>query len=81
MIAATGVLHHPAYPNIEGIDSFAGIKCHSARWDHSVPLEDKKVGVIGSGSSAIQIGREHPEKMQEIREQQQIFDMAFPPRL
>jgi cation diffusion facilitator CzcD-associated flavoprotein CzcO len=55
VIAATGVLHHPSIPAIEGLDSFAGACFHSARWDHSVPLEDKRVGVIGTGSTAIQI--------------------------
>jgi len=55
VIAATGVLHHPAYPEIEGLDSFAGASFHSARWDHDVALAGKHVGVIGTGSSAIQI--------------------------
>ena len=48
-------LHHPAYPEIEGLDSFAGARFHSARWDHDVALAGKRVGVIGTGSSAIQI--------------------------
>jgi cation diffusion facilitator CzcD-associated flavoprotein CzcO len=55
VIAATGVLHHPRYPDIEGIDTFAGPAFHSARWDHSVPLDGARVGVIGTGSSAVQI--------------------------
>jgi cation diffusion facilitator CzcD-associated flavoprotein CzcO len=55
VIAATGVLHHPAYPDIEGIDSFAGRAFHSARWDHSVELSGARVGVIGTGSSAVQM--------------------------
>ncbi len=55
VIAATGVLHHPAYPEIEGLDSFDGAAFHSARWDHEVPLAGKRVGVIGTGSTAIQI--------------------------
>jgi cation diffusion facilitator CzcD-associated flavoprotein CzcO len=55
VIAATGVLHHPAYPDIEGLDSFAGRTFHSARWDHAVSLAGKRVGVIGTGSTAIQI--------------------------
>ena len=55
VVAATGILHHPAYPAIEGLDSFAGACFHSARWDHSVPLEGKRVGVIGSGSTGVQI--------------------------
>jgi cation diffusion facilitator CzcD-associated flavoprotein CzcO len=55
VIAATGVLHHPRYPDIEGVSDFAGAVFHSARWDHSVPLEGARVGVIGTGSSAVQI--------------------------
>ncbi len=55
VIAATGVLHHPKYPEIPGLESFAGARFHSARWDHAVPLEGRRVGVIGTGSSAVQI--------------------------
>ena len=55
VIAASGVLHHPNLPEIPGLSSFAGACFHSARWDHTVALEDKRVGVIGTGSTAIQI--------------------------
>ena len=55
VIAATGVLHHPQYPDIEGVDEFAGSVFHSARWDHSVPLDGARIGVIGTGSTAVQI--------------------------
>ena len=55
VIAATGVLHHPAHPSIEGLDTFAGPVFHSARWDHSVRLEGARVGIVGTGSSAVQI--------------------------
>ena len=55
VIAATGVLHHPSYPDIPGLHTFAGTSFHTARWDHSIDLEDKRVGIIGTGSSAIQI--------------------------
>ncbi|MGR8949734.1 MAG: flavin-containing monooxygenase [Gammaproteobacteria bacterium] len=55
IIAATGVLHHPVTPNIPGLDDFAGAMFHSARWDHSVSLKGKKVGVIGTGSTGMQI--------------------------
>jgi cation diffusion facilitator CzcD-associated flavoprotein CzcO len=55
VIAATGVLHHPAYPDIKGLDCFAGACFHSARWNHDIALAGKRVGVIGTGSSAIQI--------------------------
>lgn len=55
VIAATGVLHHPAYPEIEGYESFEGACFHSARWDHGVTLDGKRVGVIGTGSTAVQV--------------------------
>ena len=55
VIAATGVLHHPNVPELEGLASFAGAAFHSARWDHSVPLDGARVGVVGTGSSAVQI--------------------------
>jgi cation diffusion facilitator CzcD-associated flavoprotein CzcO len=55
LIAATGVLHHPALPDIEGLGAFEGACFHSARWDHTVPLAGRRVGVIGTGSTAIQI--------------------------
>jgi cation diffusion facilitator CzcD-associated flavoprotein CzcO len=55
VIAAVGVLHHPFVPEIEGMDSFAGPMFHSTRWDHSVPLDGKRVAVIGTGSTGVQI--------------------------
>lgn len=55
VFTATGFLHHPAIPHIPGKDTFAGPAFHSARWDHSVDMTGKRVGVIGTGSSGIQI--------------------------
>ncbi len=55
VICATGVLHHPVYPDIDGLDNFAGACFHTARWDHTVDLKGKKIGIIGTGSTAIQI--------------------------
>jgi cation diffusion facilitator CzcD-associated flavoprotein CzcO len=54
VIAATGVLHHPSLPDIEGLEDFEGALFHSARWDHDVPLEGRRVGIVGTGSSAVQ---------------------------
>ncbi|AZI35727.1 putative flavin-containing monooxygenase [Caenibius tardaugens NBRC 16725] len=55
VIAATGILHHPVYPDIDGLDTFAGARFHSARWDHSIPLDGQRIGVIGTGSTGVQI--------------------------
>ncbi len=55
VIAATGVLHHPHLPDLPGLADFGGACFHSARWDHAVPLDGRHVGVIGTGSTAVQI--------------------------
>jgi len=55
VIAATGVLHHPNIPDLPGLRGFGGACFHSAQWDHSVPLDRRRVGVIGTGSTAIQL--------------------------
>ena len=54
LITATGQLNQPAYPPLQGIDTFHGPRFHSARWDHSVDLRGKTVAVVGTGASAIQ---------------------------
>jgi cation diffusion facilitator CzcD-associated flavoprotein CzcO len=55
VIAATGVLHHPNVPTLEGIDRFRGARFHSSRWDHAVKIDGARIGVVGTGSSAVQI--------------------------
>jgi len=55
IVSGMGGLHHPAYPNLPGRDSFVGPAFHTAAWDHSVDLAGKRVGVIGTGASAIQV--------------------------
>jgi cation diffusion facilitator CzcD-associated flavoprotein CzcO len=67
VIAATGVLHHPRYPDIDGLDEFAGKLFHSARWDHDVPLEGARLGVVGTGSSAVQITGALADVVGELR--------------
>lgn len=55
LVGALGQLNRPCWPDIEGLDTFEGAKMHSARWDHSVSWEGKRVGVIGSAASAVQL--------------------------
>ncbi|MCB2077307.1 MAG: NAD(P)/FAD-dependent oxidoreductase [Novosphingobium sp.] len=55
LVGATGVLHHPRYPDIPGLEDFTGACFHSARWDHNVALDGKRIGVIGNGSTGVQI--------------------------
>ena len=55
VISAVGQLNRPLIPDIDGLDSFAGPMFHSARWDHDVDVAGKRVVVIGSGASALQL--------------------------
>jgi cation diffusion facilitator CzcD-associated flavoprotein CzcO len=55
LISASGVLTVPKLPDIDGADSFDGITMHTARWDHDQDLSGKRVAIIGTGASAVQI--------------------------
>ncbi|MFJ8933353.1 flavin-containing monooxygenase [Streptomyces sp. NPDC102364] len=55
VVSATGPLSDPKTPDIAGIDTFPGKVFHSARWDHEYDLRGKRVAMIGTGASAIQI--------------------------
>lgn len=55
VIGATGVLTQPKLPDIPGIASFGGVTMHTARWDHGVDLRGKRVAIIGTGASALQV--------------------------
>lgn len=55
LVSAVGTLNEPRFPGIRGGDSFQGPAFHSAEWDHSVELAGKRVAVLGTGASAIQI--------------------------
>jgi cation diffusion facilitator CzcD-associated flavoprotein CzcO len=54
LILATGQLHQPARPRIDGAETFAGHSFHSAEWDHEYRLAGKRVAVVGTGASAVQ---------------------------
>jgi cation diffusion facilitator CzcD-associated flavoprotein CzcO len=54
LIMAVGQLDHPKIPNFKGKEIFKGTTWHSARWNHAVDLNGKRVAVIGNAASAIQ---------------------------
>ncbi len=66
IITALGQLNRPALPEIEGRDSFTGASMHSARWDDTVCLKAKRVGVIGSAASAVQLVPEVAKEATEL---------------
>ncbi|MFF8846725.1 flavin-containing monooxygenase [Streptomyces sp. NPDC015127] len=55
VVSATGPLSDPKMPDVPGLAGFPGKVFHSARWDHDYDLTGKRVAMIGTGASAIQI--------------------------
>lgn len=55
LVSASGLLIKPKMPDIKGIESFQGTIMHSARWNHDVDLVGKRIAVIGTGASGIQL--------------------------
>jgi cation diffusion facilitator CzcD-associated flavoprotein CzcO len=78
LVSATGVLHHPRYPGIDGLDSFGGAMFHSARWDHGVELDGKRVAVVGTGSTAVQIVSALAERAGRLLVFQRTPQWVFP---
>ncbi|BBX11250.1 putative monooxygenase [Mycobacterium novum] len=55
VVCATGVLHHPFTPDIPGLANFAGPVVHTARWDDGLDTAGKRIAVIGTGSTGVQV--------------------------
>ena len=78
VVSGCGGLTHPVLPDIPGLDDFRGAKFHSARWDHHTPLDGKRVAVIGTGASAIQIVPEVAKKAAHLRVFQRTAPWVLP---
>ena len=74
VVSSVGQLNRPAYPHVDGLGSFAGPAFHSALWDHNVDLVGKRVGVIGTGASAIQF----VPQVAKVASQTTIFQRSAP---
>ena len=55
LVLALGALHVPAFPDIPGLGDFPGPVMHTGAWDSSVSLAGKRVAVVGTGASAVQV--------------------------
>lgn len=55
VINAMGNQHTPLFPDLTGMDSFEGDSWHSTHWNHDIPLEGKRIVVVGSAAAAVQI--------------------------
>jgi cation diffusion facilitator CzcD-associated flavoprotein CzcO len=80
LVLATGQLHQPARPAIEGVEAFAGHSFHSAEWDHDYPLDGKRVAVVGTGASAVQFIPEIAAKVGRLTVFQRTGNWFLPRR-
>lgn len=78
LITATGVLRVPRHPDIPGLETFAGPAFHSSQWDHSISLRDKRIGLIGTGSTGIQIVAELGGKVRALSIFQRTAQWVYP---
>ena len=74
LITGTGGLSEPRLPEIDGLDTFAGALFHTSRWDDSVDLAGKRVAVIGTGASAIQVVPE----VQQVASHLDVYQRTAP---
>jgi cation diffusion facilitator CzcD-associated flavoprotein CzcO len=86
VVLASGPLPDSSFPDIRGLDTYEGHKIHSARWDSDYDFTGKRVGVIGTGASAIQIIPELVKQAEFVKVYQRTpgwvlprFDFATPP--
>jgi cation diffusion facilitator CzcD-associated flavoprotein CzcO len=66
LVLGNGALHIPSQPDIPGLEQFQGARFHSAQWDHDYDLGGKRVAVIGTGASAIQIVPEIAKQVSKL---------------
>ena len=78
VISGAGGLSAPKLPDIAGIESFGGELFHSAEWDHEVDLAGKRVAVIGTGASSIQIVPAIQEKVAHLDVYQRTAPYVIP---
>ena len=78
VLNASGVMTRPKLPDIDGLDDFAGPAWHTARWDHSVDLTGKRVAIIGTGASAVQVIPEIAPKVKQLTVFQRTPIWCFP---
>src|SRR4029434_2002514 len=66
VILANGILTTPKLARIEGMQNFKGESFHTSRWDYTVDLTSKRVGIIGTGATAVQVIPEIAKVVKEL---------------
>lgn len=80
VVIATGQLHRPAVPQIEGAERFQGHSFHSAEWDHDYALDGRRAAVVGTGASAVQFVPEIAQRLRGLSVYQRTGNWFLPRR-
>jgi cation diffusion facilitator CzcD-associated flavoprotein CzcO len=80
LVIATGQLHQPKIPRLPGAERYRGHSFHSARWEHGHDLRGKRVGVVGTGASAVQFIPALAEQAQQLTVFQRTGNWFLPRR-
>lgn len=78
VIVASGPLANASLPDIPGIETYEGKKIHSARWDHNFDFTGKKVAVVGTGASGVQIVPELVKVAESVKVFQRTAGWVLP---
>lgn len=78
LLTACGQLSVPSVPSIPGLADFAGPAFHTAQWRHDVPLAGRRVAMIGTGCSAIQVGPAIASEVEHLDIYQRSPGWTFP---
>ena len=66
VVLANGILTNPRLARITGMETFKGDSFHTSRWDYTTDLEDKRVGILGTGATAVQVIPEIAKVVKEL---------------
>ncbi|HWT22832.1 MAG TPA: NAD(P)/FAD-dependent oxidoreductase [Solirubrobacteraceae bacterium] len=81
LVSAAGPFAEPRWPDVPGLDRFGGRVFHSARWDHGYDLGGKRVAVVGTGASAIQVVPEIAPRVARLYVLQRTAPWVLPHRI
>ncbi|MGI9328167.1 MAG: flavin-containing monooxygenase, partial [Pseudomonadales bacterium] len=66
VVLANGILTTPKLARIEGMEKFQGESFHTSRWNYNIDLKDKRVGILGTGATAVQVVPELAKSVKEL---------------
>ena len=80
VVSCVGGLVDPALPDIKGMQSYSGELFHTARWNHDYDLAGRRVAVIGTGASAVQVVPEVASEVERLDVYQRTASWVMPKR-